>query len=50
MTDLTVFSFESNNVRVITIDNEPWFIAKDLAEILDYSATSKLLPFVDDEI
>lgn len=32
----TVFSFDPCQIRVITIDGEPWFVAKDVAEALDY--------------
>ncbi len=30
------FQFESNNIRVIEQDGEPWFVAKDVAELLGY--------------
>ncbi len=30
------FQFESNNIRVIDQDGEPWFVAKDVAELLGY--------------
>jgi len=31
------FQFESNNVRVIEQDGEPWFVARDVAEALGYA-------------
>ena len=37
---LTVFNFNNNEVRTILIDDQPWFIAKDVATILGYSDTS----------
>lgn len=30
------FSFESHQVRTLEIDNEPWFVAKDIATVLGY--------------
>jgi prophage antirepressor-like protein len=30
MNSLTVFEFESQEVRIVEIDNEPWFVAKDV--------------------
>ena len=49
MTDLTVFNFESNNVRIITIEEEAWFVAMDLAKILEYADSAKMLSLVDEE-
>lgn len=34
--ELREFDFEGNQVRVLIIDGEPWFIGKDMAEILGY--------------
>lgn len=35
---ITVFNFETSKpIRLITINNEPWFVAKDVAEALDYT-------------
>ncbi|NBQ40586.1 MAG: lipoprotein-releasing ABC transporter permease subunit [Alphaproteobacteria bacterium] len=43
MTSLTAFNFNNNQVRVLMIDGEPWFVAKDVAEIFDYADLSKAL-------
>jgi len=40
MNDLQVYGFESREVRVVLIDGEPWFVAKDVAEALGYSEAS----------
>lgn len=40
MDELKVFNFESNEVRTQLIDDEIWFVAKDVAGILGYSNTS----------
>ena len=37
MSELQVFNFESNEVRTLLINNEPWFVGKDVAEVLGYS-------------
>jgi len=34
---LMEFAFEGRNVRWIMIDNDPWAVGKDVAEILGYS-------------
>ena len=40
MTNLQAFSFESNEIRVIEVDNEPYFVGRDVALVLGYSDTS----------
>ena len=41
---------EFGEVRVSIIDNEPWFVGKDIAEVLGYSRPAKaILDHVDDE-
>ena len=40
MNELTVFKFNDVDVRTVTINSEPWFVAKDVATILCYSDTS----------
>lgn len=35
-TQLIPFSFESHSIRVIQIDGDPWFVGKDVAEVLGY--------------
>lgn len=34
---------EFGEVRVLTIDNEPWFVGKDVAEILNYKECNKAI-------
>ncbi|PSB00370.1 BRO-N domain-containing protein [Merismopedia glauca] len=46
---LTVFEYQAQEVRTIVIDGEPWFVAKDICTILEYSNTSRMLPLVDSE-
>lgn len=34
---LTPFNFEGFNVRVVSVDGDPWFVAKDVADVLGYA-------------
>lgn len=45
-----IFNFKGQEVRTVTIDNEPYFVGKDVAAILGYQNPSKALKdHVDDE-
>lgn len=49
-TELQIFSNEFGSVRTVVIDGEPWFVGKDVAEILGYSNSRKAIgDHVDDE-
>ena len=39
MNELQVFGFEGRNVRVVEVKGEPWWVAKDVADVLGYSDT-----------
>lgn len=44
MTDIQIFNNpQFGEVRAVTIDNEPWFVGKDVAERLGYSNTRKAI-------
>mgnify|MGYP003368487976 CR=1 FL=1 len=49
--DVLVFSnSEFGNIRTVTVNGEPWFVGKDIAEALGYSNASKaVMNHVDDE-
>ncbi|EJD81247.1 phage repressor protein [Staphylococcus epidermidis] len=50
MQDLQVFNFEELPVRTLTVDEEPYFVGKDVAEILGYSkARNAIAKHVDFE-
>lgn len=51
MNDIQIFSNEQfGQVRVITKDGEPWFVGKDIAEVLGYSnSRDALITHVDEE-
>ena len=36
MNELQLFNFENNQVRTLLINDEPWFVGKDAAQILGY--------------
>lgn len=45
-----IFSFKNNQVRTVQIDNDAWFVGKDVATILGYSQTAKAVrDHVDEE-
>lgn len=43
MQDLQIFNFEELPVRTLTVNEEPFFVGKDVAEILGYSNTRDAL-------
>lgn len=43
MNEVEAFNFESNEVRTLMIDNKPWFVGKDVADALGYSASRNAL-------
>lgn len=50
MQDLQTFNFEDLPVRTLTVDEEPYFVGKDVAEILGYSkARNAIAKHVDFE-
>nr|DAJ35340.1 MAG TPA: repressor domain protein [Caudoviricetes sp.] len=48
-TQLSTFSFESNSIRTLAIDNEPWFVAKDLCDTLGIKNPSQALENLDED-
>lgn len=50
MNELQIFNFEGKDIRTVIIDNQPWFVGKDVAEVLGYSNPQKALrDHIDDE-
>lgn len=48
--ELQIFNFSNHDVRTVVINDEPYFVGKDVAEILGYSDLNKaLVMHVDDE-
>jgi len=45
-----IFNFHGQEVRTVTVDNEPWFVANDVANVLGYAnQRDALSKHVDDE-
>lgn len=43
MNELQIFSFDSNEVRTVVVNEEPYFVGKDVAEVLGYTNTRDAL-------
>ncbi len=46
---MTFVNEEFGSVRTISINGEPWLVAKDISEILGYAQTSNMIKRIDDE-
>ena len=46
---LSTFNFESNSIRALVINNEPWFVARDLCNTLKIANVSDALLKLDDD-
>ena len=50
MSNLQIFNYEnSSQLRTLIKDGEPWFVAKDLCEVLELGDVSKALSRLDDD-
>lgn len=50
MNNLQLFNFNGSNIRTLLIEDEPYFVGKDVAEVLGYSNTQKAIrDHVDEE-
>jgi prophage antirepressor-like protein len=47
--ELSIFKFEEKQVRTVTVNEEPYFVAKDVSEILGYSDTEKMTRRLDED-
>ncbi len=47
-TEIQLFSFQDAQVRVVTIDGEPWFVASDVAALLGYRDAPNMLRMIRD--
>ena len=43
------FNFESQQIRVVEINNEPWFVATDVASVLEYRDAHDMTRILDDD-
>lgn len=46
---LSTFNFESNSIRTLAINDEPWFVAKDLCDTLGIKNPSQALENLDED-
>ena len=46
---ISTFNFDNHAIRTITINNEPWFVAKDLCDALSIKNPSQALENLDEE-
>lgn len=50
MADIEIFkNKEFGEIRTLMIDNDPWFVAKDIADKLGYAQTSNMMKRIDKE-
>lgn len=49
MKDLQLFDFNGDQVRTVLIEGEPYFVGKDVADILGYSETNAMTKRLDEE-
>ena len=45
----TSFNFESYDIRTVMVDNEPWFVAKDVCEVLGISNSNDAIASLEDD-
>ena len=48
-TQLSTFNFESNSIRTLAINNEPWFVAVDVCNVLNIANSRDALLKLDDD-
>lgn len=49
MGDIIPFNSGDFSIRVLDVDGEPWFVAKEIAEVLGYSEASAMTRSLDDD-
>lgn len=50
MNEVTVFSFQNQHeIRTVIRDGEPWFVAKDICDILELENVTRALDSLDND-
>ena len=49
MSNLQIFNYKESQVRTVLVENEPWFVAKDVCEILELSNPTMVIDRLDDD-
>lgn len=44
-----VFNYNGNQVRTVMVDGEPWFVAKDVCEVLELEKVDRAIAALDDD-
>ena len=47
MNKFQIFDYQENQVRTIQVDGEPWWVLKDVCDVLDLSDTNKTAERLD---
>ena len=47
MSAIVPFDFETNAVRVVTVDGQPWFVAMDVCRVLEHTNPTKAIASLD---
>ena len=48
--NISVFNYENSAIRVLEIDGEPWFVGKDVAEVLSDRTRSQTVHVIGRKI
>ena len=49
MSDLKIFNFKDLQVRTVLVENDPWFVAKDVCDVLDLSNSRMAMERLDED-
>ena len=49
MSNLQIFNFKESQVRTVLVENEPWFVAKDVCEVLEIANPTDAMKRLDDD-
>ncbi|WP_338231625.1 phage antirepressor [Companilactobacillus muriivasis] len=49
MNNLKIFNFKGNNIRTVEVNEVPYFVGKDVADVLGYSETNAMTKRLDDD-
>ncbi|WP_283776708.1 BRO-N domain-containing protein, partial [Paenibacillus dendritiformis] len=49
MNQLQVFNFTGTDIRVVTKDGQPWWVAKDVAEVLGFDSAYRVIRLLDED-
>lgn len=44
-----VFNYKNHQVRIFLIDGEPWWVAKDVCDVLELGDTHKVMERLDED-